>query len=224
MNESQYQPLDHEAAVDRLASGEIDPAARRELFAWLDDEPRRWRRCALALLEARELEQALGDWNAEVPLAAPSRRVGIVHQSNAGHQLNASRRRLSRHGARALALAASLLIAFGLGVGARGFWPESTHTPSAANHKAQDTMAKAERVAQTESPRAVHTQLSAMPAATDSRGADALISPYVRSQLERRGYEVESRHAVVPVKLPDGRRVMLPVDQYQLRYVGHRAS
>ena len=42
------------ALIDRLATGELDGAVRRDLFAWLDHEPSRWRRCALALLEARD--------------------------------------------------------------------------------------------------------------------------------------------------------------------------
>ena len=47
--------------------------------------------------------------------------------------------------------------------------------------------------------------------------------PRLALQLERRGYRVDSRHRVIPVSLPDGRRAMLPVDQLQVSYVGQRA-
>lgn len=131
----------------------------------------------------------------------------------------------------ALALAASLLLAFGLGVGARGFWKDQTSlvAKSPAKDSSSDTNSatSAEKlVARNESPIAdppAHAP-TVTPATASKVGAAELISPYVRSQLQRRGYEVESRHAVLPAILPDGRRVMLPVDQFQLRYVGHRTS
>src|SRR5438093_6448897 len=61
MNERRHDEI-LARSIDRLAAGDLDAPARRELFAWLDAEPLRWRRCALALLEARDLEQALDDW------------------------------------------------------------------------------------------------------------------------------------------------------------------
>ena len=237
MNESpKNEPVDHEAAIDRLASGELDVAGRRGLFEWLDHEPRRWRRCALALLEARELEQALDDWSSEIVRVAPpvhrmdtachgdgvtSGGKNFVQPSEAAGSVS---RRLKPSAA--LALAASLLVAFGLGIGARGLWP----APAAvvADHASKESQSgkppPTSEVAEATLPAATETEPWAIAPLAPQRDADGPISPYVRSQLERRGYEVESHHAVLPVKLPDGRRVMLPVDQYQLRYVGQRTS
>ena len=112
----------HAVLIDRLAAGELDEAARRDLVVWLDREPSRWRRCALALLEARELEEAFGG----------SARAGVGVGGGAGMgewQLGLSKpvARLTRPSAArpfrrgaVFALAASIVVAFSLGVFTRG--------------------------------------------------------------------------------------------------------
>lgn len=232
MNESHFnQSADHEILIDRLAAGELDHVSRRSLFEQLDRAPSHWRRCALALLEARELDQALGDWQAEIPPTAAKisrdRRVGTAH-----HAID---REIARHKPRrwgnALALAASLLLSFGIGVGARGIWSKQSpiivqNPPTSSKGDVASASNGEKRVARNDATQVDQPAPKAViaPTAASKVGATELISPYVRSQLQRRGYEVESRHAVLPAILPDGRRVMLPVDQFQLRYVGHRTS
>ena len=41
-----------------------------------------------------------------------------------------------------------------------------------------------------------------------------------RAALEARGYRLEQRRRIVAAQLPDGRRVVRPVDRVQVRYVG----
>lgn len=233
MNESHINPpANPDVLIDRLAGGELDHVARRGLFEWLDREPSQWRRCALALLEARELDQALGDWQAEIPRAAPmissGRRVGTAHHAT---DCEIARLKQPRRWGNALSLAASLLLAFGLGVGAGRFWKDQTSL--VARSPGKDSSSDTNPATSAENPVAFNESPIAdppghaptvTPAASSKVGASELISPYVRSQLQRRGYEVESRHAVLPAILPDGRRVILPVNQFQLRYVGHRTS
>lgn len=48
--------------LDLLADEELSPQEQRELFALLDRTPGGWRRCALALLEARCWQRALSHW------------------------------------------------------------------------------------------------------------------------------------------------------------------
>src|SRR5262249_3995750 len=60
----------------------------------------------------------------------------------------------------------------------------------------------------------------------DARGPGELrepFPPYVRSQLERQGYRIDSRHGVVSLSLPDGRSVKIPADRHHFRYVGRRS-
>jgi hypothetical protein len=206
------------ALIDRLATGDLDDGARRELFTWLDGEPQRWRRCALALLEAREIEQALGAWRSETPrpivksLAPPPSR--------------------SRRGA-VLALAASVLIAFGLGIFARGFWasdvrlvadvppaPNAGHPlspPGGAVSSPSDTTPSDVR----RTPSSPRRSVAAVEPAPPRQPADSIPS-YIRGQWERRGFQLTSRPAQLPVILPDGRRMMASVDEWQLNYVGQR--
>src|SRR5262245_44335403 len=76
--------------LDRLVDGELDGEERRKLLARLDATPDGWKRCALAFLEAqawREVLKAPSPVRARRPIVSPRR----------------------------LALAASLLAAFGAG-------------------------------------------------------------------------------------------------------------
>jgi len=229
--------------LDRLATGDLDGPSRRELFAWLDREPTLWRRCALALLEARELEQALGDWKAESNLDHVSRprqghrysegvsRPGTDSQPAApGLALPLVQARCWR--AHPLALAASMLVAFGLGMTIRGDGiapqailntrPDSAQTAPPAKPEPHDRalVAAADQAQSRDHDQADQVRNvsgGSMPESAES------VPAYVRSQLERRGYRVDSRHGVVPVSLPDGRRVMVPVDQLQFNYVGRQS-
>jgi len=207
---------DQYASIDRLAAGELGGDARRELFAWLDGEPSRWRRCALALLEVRELEQAFGDWRAEVPRAVVQSALAPAAQ------------RFRWTGA--FALAASFMIAFTLGVVARGFWSTpgpmiaKSPRPSARDVSSQPTAKSSPPRVVAEEPRTTSEKgITTVAAAPPTELRSDLFPPYVRSQLERRGYQVKSRHALLSVVLPDGRRVTRPVAELQVKYVGHRA-
>lgn len=47
------------------------------------------------------------------------------------------------------------------------------------------------------------------------------ISPEARRALERNGYQVRQYRQLVPLPLEDGRRLVVPVDQVELRFVGN---
>lgn len=222
------------AGIDRLATGELDDVARSELFAWLDGEPRRWRRCALALLETREIEQALGAWRAEAPRPAAKLLTPPSPRSQRGA---------------ALALAASVLIAFGVGIFARGFWMGHARLVAdvpAPRHAASLDQAQPGPGVTTSSNAPVGSNQSSEEPATDSRASKVVKQPapsprqtaavtktpiaqprdsipsYIRGQWERRGYQLSSRPAQLPLVLPDGRRMMASVDEWRLNYVGQR--
>jgi hypothetical protein len=209
--------------LERLASGTLEGPVRRELFRWLDNDPARWRHCALTLLESRELEQALGDWRALVP-ARPEIPACPTRVPFAPDRLRWTRR---------LTLVAGLLIAFGLGVLARGARPardavigQAPHNlPSTGNAIVTRPNERPGPNAAADSPAPVTDQAPSrdLAQARPQREAGESLPPYVRSQLEKHGYRVDSRHKLVDVALPDGRSVKLPLDQFQLRYVGHRS-
>jgi anti-sigma factor RsiW len=98
---------------DRLVDGQLTPDQYREFVRSLDGRPDGWRRCALVFLEAqawgREL-RALGQ-------EAPTQPVSPVDA--------APPRQRIRQWPMSLAVAASFLVAFGLGVALRGRLPIS---------------------------------------------------------------------------------------------------
>ena len=66
MNKSLHSADMIAGQLDRLVSGDLPEPDRRSLLAWLDEEPTRWRVCALAFLEAQVWEQA-ATWEGEAP-------------------------------------------------------------------------------------------------------------------------------------------------------------
>ncbi|MCA9237501.1 MAG: hypothetical protein KDA44_18630 [Planctomycetales bacterium] len=123
MNE--HDPLLTDAALDRLVDGELTDAARRELLAALDANPGAWRRCALAFLESQSLRAQLGavaampgdlasenapqlpasgEAEAPTPIQHGLQSRGAAGRSSAAHRA-----------LQWLAIAASLLVAFGIG-------------------------------------------------------------------------------------------------------------
>jgi hypothetical protein len=108
-------PQPNVARFDRLVDGELSSAEYQALLAALDEEPDGWRRCALSFLEAQALERELGSLRSEriEPAAAPS--LALVQPSP---QPQALPHRVS-YPLMALAVAASFLVAFGLGLAIR---------------------------------------------------------------------------------------------------------
>ncbi len=214
-----------EAWLGRLAADELSTPERRELFAWLDREPARWRLCAFNLLEARELEGAFEDWAAESPPA----NMPSIRRHTAFSQA------LTGRWSRWLASIACLAVAFVAGAAV-----DSVRQPARATVAgAGDRSTRAENglpderssqpqtaEAEDEKPDREPAPSSGAPLIADARAAGQFsgpFPPYVRSQLERRGYRVESEPGVTSIKLPDGRNVDLPVDQLRFRYVGRRS-
>lgn len=214
-----------EAWLERLTADELSAPERRELFAWLDREPARWRLCALNLLEARELEGALGDWVTEAPADG---RHPQCRKTMFPRALRARWRRW-------LASIACLAMVFAAGAAVEHLRQPARPTLAGAGNRSigsenspLDDRSSPPQTAESEEP---EPDREPAPSSDAPLIADALapgrlndaIPPYVRSQLERRGYRVESEHGITSVKLPDGRNVDVPIDQLRFRYVGRRS-
>jgi hypothetical protein len=97
--------------IDRLIDGELSGDERRHLLASLEAQPDGWRRCALAFVEAQTWRGAMGSLlrGGEEPGSAIT-----LGQNSAG--ASSSRSETSRsHLATWFAVAASIVVAFGLG-------------------------------------------------------------------------------------------------------------
>lgn len=124
---------DDQQLLDRLIDGELSPEARRDLLLRLEHETGGWRRCALAFLEAQSWGQDFGAMLKE-PVGAASEGSVLAAIGKAASQpivampesasaastsaSSTSRRWLDRAGT-LLAIAASFVIAFGLGVASK---------------------------------------------------------------------------------------------------------
>jgi hypothetical protein len=108
-------PNDEDLLIDRLVDGELAGDERRELLAALDAQSDGWRKCALAFVEAQtwrsDMRQllapsAVDNENSLAPVCVPSTETAVVEIASAS--------RKSYYGAW-LAIAAALMVAFGLG-------------------------------------------------------------------------------------------------------------
>jgi hypothetical protein len=119
--------------LDRLIDGELSPEARRDLLLRLEHETGGWRRCALAFLEAQSWGQDFGAMlnqpvgaasEGSVLAAAVNATTSVAHLAPVSASAaststsSTSRRWLDRAGT-LLAIAASFVIAFGLGVASK---------------------------------------------------------------------------------------------------------
>src|SRR4051794_31390065 len=94
--------------LDRLVDGELSGSERRQLLQSFDNRPEGWRRCALAFLEAQS-------WREEIGQVARDRVAKPKESKPSPSPLPASHKLRWGTGATWLAMAASLLLAFGLG-------------------------------------------------------------------------------------------------------------
>jgi hypothetical protein len=94
---------------DRLVDGELSPEEYRAVVSSLDQEPGAWRSCALAFLESQALAGDLGCLRKAIDRRESRPAIASPPSSWRG-------------AATLLAMAASFLLVFGLGVTLPGFW------------------------------------------------------------------------------------------------------
>lgn len=211
---------------DRLADGELAGDEYRRLLASLDDRPDGWKRCALALLEGQALGgelRSLARENGECALertqpAAHGRRVALP--------------------AVVLSVAASFLLAFGLGVWLRGGVSTSGVEPSFSGNVPKDASANRHVVVdgqQLPSASAVLPRGRMTLVVDDGagRGEEIQLPVYDESEvdaallgqrelprdlvesLQHSGFELRRQRQVVPFDV-DGRRVLVPMEQVEI--------
>jgi hypothetical protein len=229
--------------LDRLADGELDETSRRSLMEWLDEDPIRWRRCALILLESKEFERTMEDWAA----AATPPAVHVVQQINHPPRLQnmSSDNGFHRHGGalhlRSFSAVVIVAIAtFASGMFVERCWIAGSHLPdSSPRSHSQSTessiqTANNDRVpanTQQITPNATHrrevvSDSVSVAGNTVSQATvparSAILPDYVRGQLERQGYRVNSHQKLVSVVLPDGEKMTIPVEEWKFQYAGNR--
>jgi hypothetical protein len=209
--------------LDRLVDGELSLDERRQLLAAFDDEPAAWRRCALAFLEAQT-------WRLEMSRLA---NEPVVAQVSAPAKIP----RATANWLRGLAVAASLLLAFALGTWIPSSEPNATSVadrPAVASDQRQppsgeiDTHQPEEANGNTSwltlepvsgSDEPIHVPLvdDSVENPAEFFSDRAPIAPSLTRGLEQDGWEVDRRQRLLPIQLSDGRQVVVPVEEVELR-------
>ena len=242
---------DKQYLLDLLVDGELSDDERRDLLGWCERAPDGWRRCALAFLEAQNWSQVLGDlteqapWRAETAGAAGTedRQVGASRKVSAPVARPQSFWQVRQWGTM-LAMAASVALAFTLGLWVRDAGKAGRIVP--------DDAASVRVVENNEAPvrrpsgrpehgpaNTLRLDVGGRPGAADEiqlpvMAGDEIAGDWLRAQpaampeevqqaLERLGHRVEQRRRLVPYRLDDGRRVVVPIDQVEVQPVENRS-
>jgi hypothetical protein len=234
-------PHPDDPRLDLLVDGELPEAERRRLLAALEETPGAWRRCALAFLEAQAWRQemaAIGRQQRPEPQAARAVTWRGFRRSNWGTLL---------------AVAASFLIAFGLGVVLDDVWrPAGPATPPPFQI-AGTPQGSQEPAPQTIEPDILPApdapsgpwELVTVPVADSGGEAGTIQVPAMELQrlgpqwvdrfprptlpvelleaLRQSGHRIRRDRLLLPVPMEDGRQLVVPVDQFEFRYVGDSA-
>lgn len=228
MNASQPNPLNENELIDLLVDDELGESQRRDLLQRLEQSPGGWRRCALAFLEAQCWKKELGAVAREPErMASPTPRV--------------SQRAPAFRWGTPLAMAASFLVALGLGVVWNGGWQGRTPL---SGQLATTTVSQPQTAVGPGSPASAAPAWQMVTLAADRGQGDeersirlpamqrdridqdwlnsipASIPPEVLRALKNTGHEVRQSRQLVPVEMRDGRRLVVPLDQVDLEYVG----
>ncbi len=258
---------DQEHLLDLLVDGELDETNRRELLMWCQRDPEGWRQCALAFLEAQSWSRQLRDVGAGASMATQTAPTSAKPHA-AGSQtpsaqaaIPASRDPLVQPSLMRswkpfigpLAMAASFLAAFGLGLLARSGWQAAggagrQESFSAANLELaqQEPGAVVEQEQRpgyalpgrenlgqvrlvVDGPGGAEQEIQLPVVERGAMDADFLQNPpaavpaEIQQMFERMGHQVRQRREMLPLRLKDGRRLIVPVDQVEVRPVGNRA-
>lgn len=227
------KPLNEDILLDRLVDGELSGGERRQLLESFDKRPEGWRRCALAFLEAQS-------WREEMGQVAR----GFVSETNEpkspASSVTANGKSSWSAVATWLAMAASLVLAFGLG------WMQHERGHSIAGGSPNPSG----QLATVTPPSNSGMQNGTKPDNTvtffvkDNSGrkqpvrvplvdADTLDKEFgvqfqtgmpdvIRNQLNDSGYTVKSKRQYAPLWLENGRPMVLPVEDTNIVPVSNK--
>jgi hypothetical protein len=217
------------AQIDRLVSGDLGEPDRRSLLAWLDEEPQRWRACALAFLEAQAWEQAAeGSGFGVQGSGARGQKTENREQKTGGPPLTTHHSPLTSRPLQWLAVAGLVLAAFAMGLVSGREWPAAGPVgPQIVQIGA--TSPDKPLWATVSMPTNLDPRLKAeltLPVAEsgDELAPGSSIPEYVRQQWERKGFELTEEVRYLPARLPDGRQVMVPITKVHVKFKGTPVS
>jgi hypothetical protein len=244
MNErsERSEKLSMEARLERLVDGEFSSDEYRTLLAALDEEPGAWRQCAMAFLESQALKQEFGQVHS---------LLDVPPQESVGRKALPKTNEVWKTVQMLLAIAASFLIAFGLGLALPSILHFGQEGDGGGNIKTGSPLI----VSDGDNSEDGNIEGSAADAVryvgdvrllVDSAGDGAeeaghvpvyevgqdvtgflagetpALGPEMLELLRQSGYEVRHDQQYFPAPLDDGRQIIVPVEGYQITPVSRR--
>lgn len=247
MNERfEFANLSEPEVFDRLVDGELSQAEEQAILTALDARPDGWRRCALAFLQARAWKDGLETLTPDFRLKANL----TLFDGMPTMPSRAAPQMVRSHSVRLLALAASLGIAFFLGVFVNSRWMNVGNLASDQRAAADPQSIRQGDAATPGGDSNVDgsgVHVAAKPTLTmafvNNQGDvarqfqipmveaeqlnlrwlarhPAAVSPKEVELLEDRGYRVDQERFYVPIRLEDGRQAIVSFDRAAVKYDG----
>jgi hypothetical protein len=218
--------MEDERLLDLLVDGELDDARRRDLLTRLDQTPGGWRSCALAFLEAQSWRDELGAVARERPASTPIKQPARAAGAWGSIPVNA------------LAIAASFVIAFGLGAWYRSAEDDVNPTRVLSSVERGDEQPVSDVAPGDAALRQLldedgymtlalggvaegESQQVRVPVRQGEFNPEMLEEPAslprdLLAELERNGQTVRQQRSYLPVQLQDGRSIIVPMDEVEI--------
>ncbi len=232
--------------LDRLVDGELSEPQRRELLSGLDKEPEGWRRCALAFLAAQSWRDAMGAMLREPPETARSATPSSSPRRPAW--LRRHETLLATAASFAVALVVGSVVRpmfFPPGGPAPSLTQLAADVPSQSPVATQPTVSpwsgqpagpgaapatpwRMVTVSLPDGPQGTREPIELPAVEQDRWNGDWLgnlpqaLPPAMVQALQQSGRQVQQSRQLVPIPMEDGRRLVVPVDQIDIHYVGNR--
>jgi hypothetical protein len=212
--------------LERLVDGELTDDTQRQLLLAMDAQPDAWRRCALAFVEAQALRRDLRGAISQSHEAIDGNKSAVEKKASPKFLL---------YRFQWMAMAASLIAAFVVGSISRRLWFPATidNEPKkmvAMAEVSSDPGTDATAGAQERQTYKVSLQMPdgqtvdvPVEQATDKdvqsllTEEKPLLSEIERQALESTGHQIEQRREVYPMRLNDGRQLLVPVDYVRIQ-------
>ncbi|MCC6125509.1 MAG: hypothetical protein IT426_11140 [Pirellulales bacterium] len=233
---------------DRLADGELSESERRALLTSLDAEPEGWRRCALAFLEAQAWGESFGELTPALGEPAPLPALDVSPRPKKQKKpLGPMGTVMAMAASFLLALGLGGWLLRSPGGGAMNPAPDliaGNIGPRELPHLTPASAGGGESIRQPEPSSSTPWQMVKLhapgltgnnePLQLPALPCERLDEDFLKSvpnplpdavlqALERTGHEVRTHRELLPVKLKDGRQLVVPVDRVDVRYDNHRA-
>ena len=241
MNETTSLHLEDDNRFDRLVDGELNDEEYRQFLSTLDDRPDGWRRCAMAFLEAQSWSNEFKGVFNETDQRSAHRSVSAISKAP---------NKLGTFLAMAACFLVALFLGMYLRSGSLTVQTAPTNNSLVVENGTQDDEAPDDQQApiedtvvasdetkaneplgnvrfvlnegENENRRFIDVPYYELEQMASEQYSDSMwaIPPDVIQELNQKGHQVRRDQQFIPVDLQNGRRVVIPIDQFEIVPVG----